>query len=82
VAADEVDELNPFPPPTSGLTMRRFRGRDHAEMLRRVADYLDRENPGRTIVGLWSVTPAEGPLDALELEVIFEHDEDAYEDEW
>lgn len=76
---DETDELNPQPPPTSGLATRRFRGVDQAEMLRRVADYIDRANPGRTIVGMWCVPPSDGSQDGMELDVVVEHDEDAYE---
>jgi hypothetical protein len=77
--ANEVDEHNPHPPPTSGLASRRFRGSDPAEMLHRVAEYLDRANPGRMIVGLWCVPPSDGSEEGIEFDVIVEHDEDAYE---
>jgi hypothetical protein len=78
MAADEIDEYNPHPPPTTGLALRYFRGGDHAEMLRRVADYIDRSNPGRLIVAIRaSVAPDDSEL---VLEVVVEHDEDAYED--
>lgn len=76
---DETDELNPHAPPTSGLATRRFRGTDPAEMLRRVAEYLDRANPGRMIVGLWCVPPSDGSDEGMEFDVVIEHDEDAYE---
>lgn len=80
MASDEIDDLNWRPPPTSGLATRRFRGTDPAEMLRRVADYIDRENPGRTIVALWCVPPSDGSQGGMEFDVIIEHDEDAYTD--
>jgi hypothetical protein len=78
MASDEIDELNWRPPPTTGLATRHFRGTDPAEMLRQVADYIDRANPGRTIVGLWCVPPSDGSEEGLEFEVIVDHDEDAY----
>lgn len=71
-----TDPLNPVPPPTTGIALRRFRGEDDAEMLRRVADYLDEANPGRTIIGLWSTASDYG----LQFDVVIEYDEDAYED--
>ena len=80
MASDEIDELNTRPPPTSGLDVRHFRGTDPAEMLREVADYIDRANPGRTIVGLWCLPPSDGTDEGMEFEVIVDHDEDAYAD--
>jgi hypothetical protein len=81
MASDEIDELNTRPPPTTGLDTRHFRGTDPAEMLRQVADYIDRSNPGRMIVGLWCVPPSDGSEEGLEFDVIVDHDEDAYS-EW
>lgn len=79
MASDEIDERNPHPPPTTGLATRTFWGTDPAEMLRQVADYIDRANPGRTIVGLWCVPPTDSD-EGMEFDVVIEHDEDAYAD--
>lgn len=78
MAADETDEHNSHPPPTTGLDVRYFRGTDQVVMLREVADHLDRCNPGRSIVGLWCT--AESEKHGMVFEVVIEYDEDFHEE--
>lgn len=76
--SDRTDDENPVPAPTSGCATRRFRGADHAEMLRRLADYLDERNPGRTLVVAWAMFDDDEFERPFIIEAVIDYDEDAY----